>query len=123
MATQAKKKILIIEDERPIARALELKLEHAGFEADICANGEEGLASAEKKKYDLILTDLIMPKCDGFCVLKTLQERKVKTPVVVLTNLSQEEDEKRAKELGAKDFFIKSNISIADMVEKLKKFV
>src|SRR3990167_9375602 len=107
------KKILIIEDEKPMARALELKLTHEGFEATITLNGESALEMLEKETFDLIVCDLVMPKMDGFKVLETLKEKKIKTPVMVLTNLSQEDDEKRAKSLGAKEFFIKSNTPIA----------
>ncbi len=117
------KKILIIEDEKPMARALELKLTHAGFEAKAVFNGEDGVELVQKETYALILLDLIMPKMDGFKVLETLKEKKIKTPVIVLTNLSQEDDEKRAKELGAKEFFIKSSTPIASIVERVIQFL
>lgn len=118
-----KKKILIIEDEKPMARALELKLTHAGFEAQAVFNGEEGVALLQKETFAIILLDLVMPKMDGFTVLKTIKDKNIKTPVMVLTNLSQEDDARRAKELGAKDFFVKSNTPIADIVEKVKEFL
>ncbi len=117
------KKILIIEDEKPIARALELKLSHSGYEAAVAYNGAEGLAYLAKNKVDLILLDVIMPTMDGFTVLETLKKKGNKTPVVMLSNLSQEEDEKRAKELGAKDFFIKSNTPLVEIVGFIKKFL
>lgn len=118
-----KKKILIIEDEKPIARALELKLSHSGYEATVANNGAEGLAYLAKNPVDLILLDVIMPTMDGFTVLETLKKKGNKTPVVMLSNLSQEEDEKRAKELGAKDFFIKSNTPLVEIVGFIKKFL
>jgi DNA-binding response OmpR family regulator len=114
------KKILIIEDEKPLAHALELKLTHDGFEVFIGANGEDGLAILEKEKFALILLDLVMPKLDGFKVLERIKERKIDTPVAVLTNLSQLEDEKRARELGAVGFFVKSNTPIAEIIEWVK---
>jgi len=117
------KKILIIEDEKPMARALELKLTHEGFEATITLNGESALETLEKETFDLIVCDLVMPKMDGFKVLETLKEKKIKTPVIVLTNLSQEDDEKRAKSLGAKEFFIKSNTPIANIVLWIRQFL
>lgn len=86
-------------------------------------NGEDGIALVEKEQFDLILLDLIMPKVDGFAVLATLKEKKNKTPVMVLTNLSQENDVKRAREFGAKEFFIKSNTPIADIVERVMKLL
>lgn len=115
-------KILIIEDEKPMARALELKLTHAGFSVVVANDGEAGLNLAKKNTFGLILLDLIMPKKDGFSLLESLKQEGIKTPVIILSNLSQAEDEKRAKELGAKDFFIKSNTPIADIVEKIKEF-
>lgn len=117
------KKILIIEDEKPMARALELKLTHAGFEAKAVFNGEEGMALLQKEAYALIMLDLVMPKMDGFKVLETINEKKIKTPVIVLSNLSQQDDEKRAKILGAKEFFIKSDTPIAIIVEKVVQFL
>jgi len=110
------KKILIIEDEKSLARALELKLTHAGFKTKVVFNGEDGIEILNKESFSLILLDLIMPKMDGFTLLAMLKVKKIKTPVIVLSNLSQEEDEKRAKEFGAKEFFIKSNTPISTIV-------
>lgn len=121
--TTTKKKILVIEDEKPMARALELKLTHAGFEAKAVFNGEEGMALLQKETYALIMLDLVMPKIDGFKVLEMIKEKKINIPVMVLTNLSQEDDEKRARALGAKEFFIKSNTPIATIVEKVIQFL
>ena len=115
------KRILIIEDEKPLARALELKLTHAGFETKNAANGEEGLALLKQESFDLILTDLMMPKVDGFAVLTALREWGNTTPVIVLTNLSQVEDERRARMLGAMGFFVKSDISVAEIVERIRQ--
>lgn len=86
-------------------------------------NGEEGIECIRKDQFDVILLDLIMPKVDGFVVLETLQTYENKTPVIVLTNLSQDNDMKRAKEFGAKYFFIKSNTPIADIVERVTKLL
>ena len=116
-------KILIIEDEKTLAGALELKLTHLGFEVESVFNGEEGIKLLQKNKYDLILLDLIMPKVDGFAVLKILKTKQLKTPILVLTNLSQQDDMKRAKEYGAKDFFIKSNTPISTIVDKVNELL
>ncbi len=118
-----KKKILIIEDEKSMARALELKLTFAGFEVLCAGNGEEGLDLLGKETFALILLDLIMPKMDGFAFLEALKEKDIHIPVMVLTNLSQAEDETRVKALGAKEFFIKSNTTIATIVEKVTQFL
>lgn len=116
-------KILIMEDEKPMARALELKLTHAGFDVKAVLNGEEGMECVRKDTFALILLDLVMPQMDGFKVLEAIRKKKIKTPVAVLTNLSQEDDEKRARTLGAKEFFVKSNTPIATIVEWVIQFL
>ena len=118
-----KNKILIIDDERAIAHALELKLSIAGYETVVASNGESAVAYLEKEKFNLILLDLIMPKFDGFSVLEFINRNRIKTPVIVLSNLSQQDDEKRAKEMGVKEFFIKSNITIAEVISYIKKIL
>ena len=117
------KKILIVEDEVPVAKAFRLKLNKAGFATQEATNGEEALALLEKEKFDLILLDLVMPKVDGFSLLATLQQKKITTPIIVTSNLGQEEDRHRAKEAGATDFFVKSDVPIANIVEHVKKML
>ena len=117
------KKLLLAEDERAIAKALQLKLSLSGFEVDVASNGEEALIMMKAKKFDLLLLDIMMPKVDGFSVMTEMKKNKNKTPVIVLSNLSQEDDAARAKELGAVDFFIKSNTPLAEIIEKIKKFL
>ena len=117
------KKILIIEDEKTLARALELKLTRAGFEVSVVFNGQEGIERLKKEFFELILLDLIMPKMDGFTLLSNLKKMRIKTPVAVLTNLSQESDIERTKKFGVKEFFIKSNTPIAVIAEWVIKFM
>ena len=119
----ATKKILIAEDERAMSKALELKLTHAGFEVKPVFNGEEALEVISKEKFDLILMDLMMPKTDGFSVLETLQKKGNKIPIIVTSNLGQEEDFKRATALGANDYLIKSNTPIAKIVDRIREFL
>ncbi|MCA9388500.1 response regulator [Candidatus Berkelbacteria bacterium] len=116
-----KVKILIVEDEQPIAKALQLKLNHVGFEADIASDGQEALEVVDKGGYDLMILDLVMPRKDGFEVLEELSKKKKHPPVIVATNLSQEEDLARAKKLGAKDYFVKADTPIADLVVQVEK--
>ncbi len=117
------KKILIIEDEKTLALALEMKLTRAGFEVKTVFNGEEGIALLQEETFALIFLDLIMPKMGGFMVLENLKIKKIKTPVMILTNLSQENDIKRTKEFGVKEFFIKSNTPIGTIVERVMKLL
>ncbi len=123
MDTQPNKKILVIEDEKPMARALELKLGRAGFTVTAVFNGEAGLAALEREPFDLILCDLIMPKVDGFTVLETLRARGSAVPIIIMTNLSQEEDKAKAMELGALDFIVKSDTPIADIVNRVRAVI
>lgn len=111
------KQILIVEDERPLAKALELKLSQAGYGVKSVFNGKTAIDELEKAPVDLVLLDLLMPETDGWEVLRWMRGKGVK--VVVTSNLNQEEDIKRAKELGAEDFWVKSNVSLSDIVEKI----
>ena len=120
MNETAKKKILIIEDEKPLSHALELKLSHEGFDVTATNSGAVGLQHLEQNHFDLVLTDLIIPGVDGFKVLETIQEKKMNIPVIVMTNLNQEEDKKRVFTLGASSFFVKSNSPISEIVANIK---
>lgn len=115
------KKIIIVEDEKPMANALVLKLSNSGFEAIAVSDGKEALVELKKNKYDLMLLDLMMPKMGGFEVLENLKKNNNKMPVIISTNLSQEHDIKKAKDLGAIDYFVKSDTSINKVIEQIKK--
>lgn len=119
----APKKILVLiaEDEIPIAKGLSLKLHSVGFETIVVHDGESAITALRESTFDLILLDLVMPKKDGFFVLEELRKLHIATPVIVSSNLSQEEDIKRARELGAKDYFIKSDTTLVEIVEKVKQ--
>jgi len=115
------KKILLAEDEKPMSRAMQLKLKNAGYVVTPAYDGLEAIAALKKDKYDLVLLDLVMPDLDGFGVLTEMKSQKISVPVVVLSNLGQTEDLKKAKELGARDYFIKADVSLASIVEYIKK--
>lgn len=123
MGAMAKKqkRILIVEDERAMAKALELKLSRSGYEAKAVFNGREALEALRSDGYALVLLDLVMPQMDGFAVLNQMKAEGIKTPVIVASNLSQEEDIKKAKSLGVKDYFVKSNTPISDVVKHINK--
>ncbi|MFH0851342.1 MAG: response regulator [Candidatus Peregrinibacteria bacterium] len=117
------KRILIVEDERPLAHALELKFRHEGFDTHICLDGEEALREATEGKYDVILLDLIMPRMDGFTFLQEMKNRSVKTPTVVLSNLGQDEDKTRAQSLGAVGYYVKSNTPIMEIIRQVQSLL
>ncbi|MDP3964591.1 MAG: response regulator [bacterium] len=115
-------KILLIEDEKMLSSMYSTKFTKEGYNLVAAYDGEEGLAKAKTEKPDLILLDIIMPKLDGFVVLKALKEDSSlkDIPVILLTNLGQDEDIKKGKELGANDYFIKANHTPAEVVEKAR---
>lgn len=116
------KKILFVEDEPSLQKAIGEVLTQEGFEVLNAVDGEQGLEMAEKKP-DLILLDLILPKKDGFEVLKALKENeKLKSiPVIVLTNLEGTGDVEKALELGATTYLVKANYELEDVITKIKE--
>jgi len=115
------KRILIVEDERPLSRALQLKLQHEGFTAKIASNGQQCMNLINAEDFDVILLDMMMPVMDGFSVLKELQGRPTHPTVFVLSNLSQREDEDRVLAAGAKKYFIKADTPLSVIIEEVKK--
>ena len=115
------KSVLIVEDEKPLAHALQLKLEHEGFSVVVASNGQECLDLVRSQSFSVVLLDLIMPVLDGFQVLEQLRQMPQPPVVFVLSNLSQHEDEERVLALGARKFFIKSDTSLTTIVEEVKQ--
>lgn len=116
-------KILIAEDEIALAKALELKLGQEGYVTEHAGDGDEAIAKLKAGGIDLLILDLVMPKTDGFGVLEAMKKEAIKVPVIVASNLSQVEDKDRVMALGALDFFIKSDVPINELVERIKKVV
>lgn len=114
------KKILIVEDEKSLSHALELKFSNLGFQTTVSGNGEDALKALKQSSFDIILLDLMMPQMDGFAVLTEIQKQQIKTPVIVTSNLSQTEDISRAKNLGAKSFIVKSDSTIQHIVDEVQ---
>ena len=115
-------KILIIEDDRSLARLYQIKLEKSGYEIQVAYDGEEGFEQITSYQPDIILLDIIIPKIDGFEVLRRLKaDASLKSiPVILLTNLGQEEDMAKGKALGANDYLIKANFTPAEVVKKME---
>src|SRR3989338_8348392 len=112
------RKILIVEDEKPLARVMSLKLNSVGYQTTAVFNGEEAVTILAKQSFDLV-----MPKGDGLSVLAHLNKSGIKTPVIVASNLAQQEDIEKAKKLGAVDYFVKSDITLVEMVNKVKQYL
>lgn len=116
-------KVLIIEDDKMLLNMYELKLKNAGIEVITAADGALGLEKAKNEKPDLILLDVILPKMDGFRVLKAIKEGEAikNTPVLMITNLGQEEDMRKGNALGANGYLIKANTPPQVLVEEINK--
>lgn len=115
--------LLIAEDDQFYANLYKTKLEKEGFAVVISTNGSETMRLIEENKPNLIILDIVMPELDGFEVLKQLKEKPTfkNVPVIVLSNLGQQEDIDRALSLGAFRYIVKSNVSIHDMVESVEE--
>lgn len=118
----AKKKILLVEDDEALASVYKSRLELEGFETKEVNNGEDALSAAMAFKPDLILLDAMMPKISGFDVLDILRNTKETADirVIMLTALSQPKDKERAENLGVNDYLVKSQVVIGDVVERVK---
>jgi len=125
MTNGKKRKVLVVEDETFLVKIYSVKLKKEGFDVSIATDGEEAVRLAAEVKPDLILLDLILPKLNGFEALERIRANPANknTPVLVLSNLGQEEDIKRAAALGASDYLVKANFSIQDIVSKIRSVI
>ncbi|PIQ74996.1 MAG: response regulator [Candidatus Portnoybacteria bacterium CG08_land_8_20_14_0_20_40_83] len=119
------KLILFIEDEPTLQKTLGRALEQEGYEVQSALDGQSGLALVKRIKPNLILLDLILPKMDGFAVLKELKKDAdtKEIPVIVLTNLESPQDIERALSEGATNYLVKANYELNDVVKKIKELV
>ncbi|HUD05597.1 MAG TPA: response regulator [Candidatus Saccharimonadales bacterium] len=116
------KRILMVEDDDALASVYLTRLKVEGFDVRRVKNGEEALATATDYRPDLILLDVMMPKVNGFDVLDILRNtpETANVKIIMLTALSQESDKKRAEDLGADDYLVKSQVVIADVIERIR---
>ena len=120
--TQNAKKILLVEDDDALANIYLARLEAEGFDIRRVNNGEDALAAAIEYHPDLVLLDVMMPKVSGFEVLDIIRNtpETANLKVIMLTALGQDGDKQRAEELGADDYLVKSQVVIADVIERVK---
>ena len=127
MANTEKTKIhvLIVEDDVFLANIYKTKFDMQGFKVSTSENGEAGLNDVKKKKPDIVLLDILLPKMDGFVVLEKLKaDPEVKSiPVILLTNLGQKDDVQKGLEMGAADYLIKAHFKPSEVVEKVRKIL
>lgn len=120
--TSKKYKILLVEDDDALANVYITRLEAEGFIAKRVGNGEDALAEALNFRPDLVLLDVMMPKVSGFDVLDILRNtsQTANVKIIMLTALSQDSDRQRAESLGADDYLVKSQVVIADVIDRIK---
>lgn len=121
----SKYKIFVAEDDHFLRKVYQTKLTQEGFMVEVAVDGEEALKKIRQNKPDLLLLDLVMPKLNGFDVLEEMGKdpELKKIPVIVLSNLGQSEDIQRTRDLGAKDYLVKANFSINEVVAKIRGFL
>jgi len=117
--------VLLVEDDVFLSKMYQAKLSTAGFNVMAAFNGENGLTMAQKNLPSIILLDIILPKIDGYQVLKQLKKEELtkNIPVILLTNMGQKEDIDRGLALGAVDYLIKAYFTPAEVVNKIQKVI
>ena len=118
-------KIIIVEDDPMISEIYQKKFSDSGFEVFTAVTGEQALNIAKEEKVDVVMTDLIMPKMDGFGVIENLRngEYDPNIKIIVTSNLSQREDREKAMQLGANGFVAKSDYSPSDLVKEIQRLL
>lgn len=119
---EKKKKILFIEDERRFQEMLETVFKAEGFETFSAFNGVDGVRMAEEEKPDIILSDLVLPKKDGFNVINELKNNTniSNIPIIILTNLEENQNVEKVISSGANMYLVKANYTLDDIVAKVK---
>lgn len=119
------KRILLVEDDRFLRRACEASLRQRGFTVILAIDGEEGLRLARTEAPDLILLDLLMPKLPGIEVLKALKADPATEaiPILILSNSSREQDVGEVMKLGAVDYWVKANLSLKELGERIVRLL
>lgn len=118
-------KIVIIEDDPTISQMYRIKFESDGFEVHLAANGQIGINVAENVRPDIILLDLQMPEMDGTEALKIIRSRDwgKTVPVIILTNLGEEEAPHELRSLGVDSYIVKANYTPRQVVEQVKSAI
>jgi len=119
------KKIMVIEDDRFLSSLIKARVEKDGIVATQAFDGEDAIKRLPDERPDLVILDLVMPKANGFDVLKAISMMPglERTPVVIVSNLAQDSDIEKARQLGAKEYFVKVKISIDDLIAKIETLV
>jgi DNA-binding response OmpR family regulator len=114
-----RKRVLVVEDDESITVGLELNLQAEGYEVSLAADGERGLELARTLGFDLIVLDVMLPRMNGFEVLRKLRQERIATPIIMLSARHQEMDKVMGLELGAEDYVTKP-FSLAEFLARVK---
>ena len=120
-----KGKILFVDDDAFLRKVYKSELSEHGYDVILAIDGEEGLEKARISDPDLIILDMIMPRKNGFEVLTELQHHQStkNIPVIILSNLGQDDDIKKGLDLGAVDYLVKDNITLTIIIEKISHYL
>lgn len=118
-------KILVIEDDAFLRELVTQKLSKEGFDVIEAANGEEGVSKAKTESPDCVLLDLILPGIDGFQTLALIRSDAAlsSVPVIILSNLGQQDDIDKGLKLGATDYLIKAHFTPGEIIAKIKEIL
>jgi len=117
--------VLLVEDDQMIVDMYKMRFDKEGYRVLTTDKGSETLDWAKAEKPDIILLDIILPEVDGFTILHELKKNKSTShiPVLLLTNLGQESDREKGKQMGAVDYYVKVEHDPADVVAKIKSLL
>ena len=115
--------VLVAEDDAFFQETIQLALEEHGVKVLTARHGGEAIEVLGREKPNLLLLDLLMPQTDGFAVLMHVKEQGLQVPVVILSNLSDDIDNEKCFSLGAKDYFIKSDMDEDELWPKIEKYL
>jgi len=115
-------RVLVVEDERDLAHALRRALEQEQFAVDLAADGEEGLYKMREMPYDAVVLDLMLPRVDGWSVLRTARSAGIRTPVLILTARDMIEDRVRGLNLGADDYLVKP-FALVELIARVRAMI
>jgi heavy metal response regulator len=116
------KEILLVEDEKKVSKFIKQGLEEEGFTVDTALDGEIGLSKSMSGKHDLIILDIMLPKIDGFEILKELRNEKINTPIIVLTAKDAITDKVQGLNIGADDYLTKP-FAFAELLARIKSLL
>lgn len=121
----ARNKVLIVDDDEFLLEMYALKFKESGFDVETAVNGEDAIKKAKSINPDIILMDVVMPKMDGFDLLRNIKSENIAPNAItlILTNLGQKEDMERGIKLGAHDYIIKAHFTPSEVVRRVESLI